>query len=137
MSTENRTETASAGRTYELLRHPVRRRVLFELGRREAPVTPATLAAASDGDDGGDEGHGDGSEAGADTTTLIELRHSHLPKLVSAGWIEREGEGDGGSERDGTVRYGANPERVRAALGLASDEVDRLRSAVGPDTAGA
>ena len=108
--------------TYDLLNHPLRRRVLLELPNHDNPVQLLALAdglSSSEMPGGAATRHDDTADS---TAVRIELHHSHLPKLAAAGWIGYDSENK-------IVRYESRIETIRSALRTTADEFDQVRAA--------
>lgn len=104
------TDPGSLDAAFEVLADPERRRVLYYLREHDrapvaelADVVAGWLAASRSGRAGTPREH---------ETVEIALRHSHLPKLVDAGFVEYD------RERD-VVEYGPPPAPVESHLDLA------------------
>ena len=118
-----------AADAYDLLSHPLRRRVLLELPNHDNPVRLSVLADGIGGSEvpgGGETGHDDTADSDA---VRVELHHSHLPKLAATGWIEYDPE-------TRTIRYESRVEAIRSALRTAEDDLDQVRAAYDERTAG-
>ena len=121
-------DTGSAD-AYDLLNHPLRRRVLLELSNHDNPVRLSVLA------DGirsskipGVRGKTRHDDTAVSDAMRIELHHKHLPKLAAAGWIEYDSE-------TRTIRYESQIETIRSALRTTADEFDQVRAAYDERTA--
>ena len=113
---------------YDLLNHPLRRRVLLELPNHDSPVRLPVLAdgvRSSEIPGGGETRHDDTADSDA---VRVELHHNHLPKLAAAGWIEYDSE-------NRTIRYESRIETIRSALRTTADELDQVRAAYDERTA--
>ena len=112
---------------YDLLGHPLRRRVLLELPKHDNPVRLPVLADGIRSSEilRGGTRHDNTADSDA---VRIELHHSHLPKLAAAGWIEYDSE-------NRTIRYESRIETIRSALRTTADELDQIRAAYDERTA--
>lgn len=88
---------------FSVLRHPLRRRILFRLSER-TPCTDGDLPVGVFGT-GADE---------PDVLT-IQLRHVHFPKLEDAGYIEWDKSAD-------SVRRGPKFDDIEPVVGLLRDQ---------------
>ena len=115
---------------YDLLGHPLRRRVLFELPKHDNPVRFPVLAdGVRSSKIPGGRGKTRHDDAADSEAVSIELHHKHLPKLAAAGWIEYDSENK-------TIRYESRIETIRSALRTTADRFDQVRAAYNERTAG-
>ena len=111
---------------YDLLNHPLGRRVLLELPNHDNPVQLSVLAdGIRSSEIGGETRHDDTADS---DEMRIELHHNHLPRLAAAGWIEYDPENQ-------TIRYESRIETIRSALRTTADEFDQVRAAYDERTA--
>ena len=112
---------------YDLLGHPLRRQVLFELPNYDNPVRLSALADGIRSSEmlGVTTGHDDTGDTDAIRT---KLHHVHLPKFAAVGWVVYDSD-------NRTVRYGPRIEIIRSALQTTLSELDRVRAAYDERTA--
>jgi hypothetical protein len=106
----HRREREPLDRVFDVLSHPLRRRLL-------------TSIAESTSGDGAAVTTADLNTRGEDVDRLrVELYHAHLPKLAEAGYIEWDGD-------TRATRRGPNFDEVEPVLRLLADEQDDLPGA--------
>lgn len=132
MPSTNAATNPALDATLDVLSHSTRRYVLWYLDRESDAVSVATLASAVASWRAGD-GRTDGEQTDEQTSdeesaidpdarrrAHLSLRHVHLPRLESAGLIERTRESDGGrfesrgSESEGSESDDSAVEYVEA-----------------------
>ncbi|WP_318571060.1 DUF7344 domain-containing protein [Salinigranum marinum] len=104
---------------FDLLTHRYRRRILRLLAARETPLTLSELVDGLVTDT-------PGPPRRARDAVALDLYHSHLPKLVAAGWVDCD---CGGRILDCRVSL-ARPPEVDAAVLAAMDELEAICAAV-------
>ena len=117
MSGETTSEVHRSVDIWDLLSHPLRRRLLVELPDHDNPVSLHALV-----DDLAGSGTTGSDESLDPDDVRAQLHHVHLPKLSTAGWVEYDAE-------TAVVRYEQRTEAVRSDLRSAADELDRIRAA--------
>jgi hypothetical protein len=111
---------------YELLNHPLRRRLLVALLDHEEPVDVDDLAAAL-ADAGSTGSVSRGRSKKSPRELAVALHHVHLPRLAERGWLDHD-------PAAGTVRYRSRLNEMRAALDAAVADIERLQVAVAAET---
>ena len=115
--------------TYDLLNHPLRRRVLLELPNHDNPVRLPVLAEGIHSLEMPGEKETTRHDATANTDTIrTYLHHVHLPKFEAVGWIEYDSESR-------TIRYGSQIGSIQSALRTTLAELEQISTAYDERTA--
>lgn len=121
MAEDRRSGNQQSIEIYDLLSHPLRRRLLLELPNHDNPVRLNALVDRVTRSETLDATARHDRPTNPDAVRA-ELHHIHLPKLAAADWIEYDSENE-------IIRYESRIGTIRSALQTTVDELDQLRVA--------